>query len=107
MRKETLLLKVKTQEMSRKLNNRDYLSTEKQEGGKNAEGNSSEGKGSGQGTSLQDEMQAAGVSTDSQGSTSSVEGGNTSLHDEMQASGYGESATEGTGSSVEGGSFST
>ncbi|USL39581.1 pLS20_p028 family conjugation system transmembrane protein [Priestia megaterium] len=81
-------------------------STEKQEGGKNAEGNSSEGKGSGQGTSLQDEMQAAGVSTDSQGSTSSVEGGNTSLHDEMQASGYGESATEGTGSSVEGGSAS-
>ncbi|MGO1093451.1 pLS20_p028 family conjugation system transmembrane protein [Priestia megaterium] len=31
-------------------------STEKQEGGKNNEGNSSEGKGSGQGTSLQDEM---------------------------------------------------
>ncbi|MDP1442211.1 pLS20_p028 family conjugation system transmembrane protein [Priestia megaterium] len=83
-------------------------STEKQEGGKNTEGNSSEGKGSGQGqgSSLQDEMQAAGVSTDSQGSTSSVEGGNTSLHDEMQASGYGESANEGTGSSVEGGSAS-
>ncbi|MGF7070680.1 hypothetical protein JOD89_004812 [Priestia megaterium] len=81
-------------------------STEKQEGGKNTEGNSTEGKGSGQGTSLQDEMQAAGVSTDSQGSTSSVEGGNTSLHDEMQASGYSESANEGTGSSVEGGSAS-
>ncbi|WP_394223561.1 pLS20_p028 family conjugation system transmembrane protein, partial [Priestia aryabhattai] len=81
-------------------------STEKQEGGKNSEGNSSEGKGSGQGTSLQDEMQAAGVSTDSQGSTSSVEGGNTSLHDEMQASGYSESANEGTGSSVESGSAS-
>ncbi|CAH0318234.1 pLS20_p028 family conjugation system transmembrane protein [Priestia megaterium] len=81
-------------------------STEKQEGGKNNEGNSSEGKGSGQGTSLQDEMQAAGVSTDSQGSTSSVEGGNTSLHDEMQASGYAEGASEGTGSSVEGGSAS-
>ncbi|CAH0313796.1 pLS20_p028 family conjugation system transmembrane protein [Priestia megaterium] len=81
-------------------------STEKQEGGKNSEGNHSEGKGSGQGTSLQDEMQAAGVSTDSQGSTSSVEGGNTSLHDEMQASGYSESASEGTGSSVEGGSAS-
>ncbi|MFD0084258.1 pLS20_p028 family conjugation system transmembrane protein [Priestia megaterium] len=81
-------------------------STEKQEGGKNTEGNSSEGKGSGQGTSLQDEMQAAGVSTDSQGSTSSVEGGNTSLQDEMQASGYSESANEGTGSSVEGGSAS-
>ncbi|WP_454870977.1 pLS20_p028 family conjugation system transmembrane protein [Priestia megaterium] len=81
-------------------------STEKQEGGKNTEGNSLEGKGAGQGqgSSLQDEMQAAGVSTDSQGSTSSVEGGNTSLHDEMQASGYGESANEGTGSSVEGGS---
>ncbi|MBY0201524.1 hypothetical protein H7U05_30440 [Priestia megaterium] len=81
-------------------------STEKQEGGKNTEGNSSEGKGTGQGSSLQDEMQAAGVSTDSQGSTSSVEGGNTSLHDEMQASGYGESANEGIGSSVEGGSAS-
>ncbi|MDP9580591.1 UNVERIFIED_ORG: hypothetical protein J2X74_006523 [Bacillus sp. 1751] len=81
-------------------------STEKQEGGKNTEGNSSKGKGSVQGTSLQDEMQAAGVSTDSQGSTSSVEGGNTSLHDEMQASGYAEGASEGTGSSVEGGSAS-
>ncbi|MBW0933965.1 pLS20_p028 family conjugation system transmembrane protein [Priestia megaterium] len=80
--------------------------TEKQEGGKNTEGNSSEGKGAGQGTSLQDEMKAAGVSTDSQGSTSSVEGGNTSLHDEMQASGYAEGASEGTGSSVEGGSAS-
>ncbi|MEH7092696.1 hypothetical protein V7100_27175, partial [Priestia megaterium] len=57
--------------------------TEKQEGGKNTEGNSSEGKGAGQGTSLQDEMKAAGVSTDSQGSTSSVEGGSASLHDEM------------------------
>ncbi|MED4045468.1 hypothetical protein P4640_20945, partial [Priestia aryabhattai] len=52
-------------------------STEKQEGGKNNEGNSSEGKGASQGSSLQGEMQAAGVSTDSQGSTSSVEGGNT------------------------------
>ncbi|WP_182007261.1 pLS20_p028 family conjugation system transmembrane protein [Priestia aryabhattai] len=81
-------------------------STEKQEGGKNTEGNSSEGKGAGQGSSLQDEMQAAGVSTDSQGSTSSVEGGNTSLHDEMQASGYSEGVNEGTGSSVEGGSAS-
>ncbi|MGG0464981.1 pLS20_p028 family conjugation system transmembrane protein, partial [Priestia aryabhattai] len=83
-------------------------STEKQEGGKNTEGNSSEGKGAGQGqgSSLQDEMQAAGVSTDSQGSTSSVEGGNTSLHDEMEASGYSESANEGTGSSVESGSAS-
>ncbi len=81
-------------------------SAEKQEGGKNTEGNSSEGKGAGQGSSLQDEMQAAGVSTDSQGSTSSVEGGNTSLHDEMQASGYGESANEGIGSSVEGGNAS-
>ncbi|MCM3255536.1 pLS20_p028 family conjugation system transmembrane protein, partial [Priestia aryabhattai] len=81
-------------------------STEKQEGGKNTEGNSSEGKGAGQGSSLQDEMEAAGVSTDSQGSTSSVEGGNTSLHDEMQASGYGESVNEGIGSSVEGGSAS-
>ncbi|MGF9776611.1 pLS20_p028 family conjugation system transmembrane protein [Priestia aryabhattai] len=85
-------------------------STEKQEGGKNTEGNSSEGKGAGQGqgqgSSLQDEMQAAGVSTDSQGSTSSVEGGNTSLHDEMQASGYSESANEGIGSSVEGGNAS-
>ncbi|MEN3772060.1 pLS20_p028 family conjugation system transmembrane protein [Priestia megaterium] len=83
-------------------------STEKQEGGKNTEGNSLEGKGAGQGqgSSLQDEMQAAGVSTDSQGSTSSVEGGNASLHDEMQASGYGESANEGIGSSVEGGNAS-
>ncbi|PGN62220.1 hypothetical protein CN978_25145 [Priestia megaterium] len=81
-------------------------STEKQEGGKNGEGNASEGKGAGQGSSLQDEMQAAGVSTDSQGSTSSVEGGNTSLHDEMEASGYSESANESTGSSVEGGSAS-
>jgi hypothetical protein len=81
-------------------------STEKQEGGKNTEGNFSEGKGAGQGTSLQDEMKAAGVSTDSQGSASSVEGGNTSLHDEMQASGYAEGANEGTGSSVEGGSAS-
>ncbi|MED4797639.1 hypothetical protein P9683_22325, partial [Priestia megaterium] len=83
-------------------------STEKQEGSKNTEGNSSEGKGAGQGqgSSLQDEMQAAGVSTDSQGSTSSVEGGNTSLHDEMQASGYAEGASEGTGSSVESGSAS-
>ncbi|WP_455931018.1 pLS20_p028 family conjugation system transmembrane protein [Priestia aryabhattai] len=83
-------------------------STEKQEGGKNNEGNSSEGKGAGQGqgSSLQDEMQAAGVSTDSQGSTSSVEGGNTSLHDEMQASGYAEGASEGTESSVESGSAS-
>ncbi|MEH7320812.1 hypothetical protein V7113_28460 [Priestia megaterium] len=73
-------------------------STEKQEGGKNSEGNSSEGKGSGQGTSLQDEMQAAGVSTDSQGSTSSVEGGNTSLHDEMEASGHSEGTNEGSSS---------
>ncbi|PFV93087.1 hypothetical protein COL08_23120 [Priestia megaterium] len=81
-------------------------STEKQEGGKNSEGNASEGKGEGQGSSLQDEMQAAGVSNDSQGSTSSVEGGNTSLHDEMQASGYAEGTSEGTGSSVEGGSAS-
>ncbi|MFB2350333.1 pLS20_p028 family conjugation system transmembrane protein [Priestia megaterium] len=81
-------------------------STEKQEGGKNTEGNASEGKGAGQGSSLQDEMQAAGVSTDSQGSTSSVADGNTSLHDEMQASGYAEGANEGTGSSVEGGSAS-
>ena len=81
-------------------------STEKQEGGKNTEGNSSEGKGAGQGSSLQDEMEAAGVSNDSQGSTSSVEGGSASLHDEMQASGYGESANEGIGSSVEGGSAS-
>ncbi|WP_407728555.1 pLS20_p028 family conjugation system transmembrane protein (plasmid) [Priestia megaterium] len=81
-------------------------STEKQEGGKNTEGNSSEGKGAGQGSSLQDEMQAAGVSTDNQGSTSSVEGGNTSLHDEMQASGQNESTSEGTGSSVEGGNAS-
>ncbi|MGP0689706.1 pLS20_p028 family conjugation system transmembrane protein [Priestia aryabhattai] len=83
-------------------------STEKQEGGKNTEGNSSEGKGAGQGqgSSLQDEMQAAGVSTDSQGSTSSVEDGNTSLHDEMQAFGYGESANEGIGSSLEGGNAS-
>ncbi|MBD8115036.1 pLS20_p028 family conjugation system transmembrane protein [Priestia megaterium] len=81
-------------------------STEKQEGGKNTQGNSLEGKGSGQGTSLQDEMEAAGVATDSQGSTSSVEGGNASLHDEMEASGYSESANEGIGSSVEGGSAS-
>ncbi|MCA1052811.1 hypothetical protein LCM14_23600 [Priestia aryabhattai] len=81
-------------------------STEKQEGGKNTEGNSLEGKGSGQGTSLQDEMEAAGVATDSQGSTSSVEGGNASLHDEMEDSGYSESANEGIGSSVEGGSAS-
>ncbi|WP_257064745.1 pLS20_p028 family conjugation system transmembrane protein [Priestia megaterium] len=81
-------------------------STEKQEGGKNTEGNSLEGKGSGQGTSLQGEMEAAGVATDSQGSTSSVEGGNASLHDEMEASGYSESANEGIGSSVEGGSAS-
>ncbi|KOP70869.1 hypothetical protein AMS61_26525 [Bacillus sp. FJAT-21351] len=81
-------------------------STEKQEGGKNSEGNASEGKGAGQGSSLQDEMQAAVVSTDSQGSTSSVEGGNKSLHDEMQASGYAEGTNEGTGSSVEGGSAS-
>ncbi|MEQ7807663.1 pLS20_p028 family conjugation system transmembrane protein, partial [Priestia aryabhattai] len=81
-------------------------STEKQEGGKNSDGNASEGKGSGQGTSLQDEMQAAGVSNDSQGSTSSVADGNTSLHDEMQASGYAEGTNEGTGSSVEGGSAS-
>ncbi|MUL33919.1 pLS20_p028 family conjugation system transmembrane protein [Priestia megaterium] len=72
-------------------------STEKQEGGKNTEGNSLEGKGAGQGqgSSLQDEMQAAGVSTDSQGSTSSVEGGNTSLHDEMEASGHSGSTSEG------------
>ncbi|MEB2268499.1 hypothetical protein LAV77_27395 [Priestia megaterium] len=81
-------------------------STEKQEGSKNSEGNASAGKGSGQGTSLQDEMQAAGVSTDSQGSTSSVEGGSASLHDEMQDSGYAEGTNEGTGSSVEGGSAS-
>ncbi|RFB20739.1 hypothetical protein DZB87_26640, partial [Bacillus sp. ALD] len=80
--------------------------TEKQEGGKNTEGNSSEGQGTGQGTSLQDEMKAAGVSTDSQGSSSSVEGGNMSLHDEMQASSYAEGANEGTGSSVEGGNTS-
>jgi len=81
-------------------------STEKQEGGKNGEGNASEGKGAGQGSSLQDEMQAAGVSNDSQGATSSVADGNTSLHDEMQASGYAEDTNEGTGSSVEGGSAS-
>ncbi|MFA1512688.1 pLS20_p028 family conjugation system transmembrane protein [Priestia aryabhattai] len=81
-------------------------STEKQEGVKNTEGNSSEGKGLGQGTSLQDEMQAAGVSNDSQGSTSSVADGNTSLHDEMQASGQSGSTNEGTGSSVDSGSAS-
>ncbi|MEB4887720.1 pLS20_p028 family conjugation system transmembrane protein [Priestia megaterium] len=81
-------------------------STEKQEAGKNSEGNASEGKGAGQGSSLQDEMKAAGVSNDSQGSTSSVEGGSASLHDEMQASGYAEGTNEGTGSSVEGGSTS-
>ncbi|MEH7360887.1 pLS20_p028 family conjugation system transmembrane protein, partial [Priestia megaterium] len=81
-------------------------SIEKQEAGKNSEGNASEGKGSGQGSSLQDEMKAAGVSTDSKGSTSSVTDGNTSLHDEMQASGYAEGTNEGTGSSVEGGSAS-
>ncbi|MED4001595.1 pLS20_p028 family conjugation system transmembrane protein, partial [Priestia aryabhattai] len=81
-------------------------STEKQEGGKNSEANASEGKGAGQGSSLQAEMQAAGVSSDSQGSTSPVADGNTSLHDEMQASGYDEGANEGTGSSVEGGSAS-
>ncbi|PGX23305.1 hypothetical protein COE08_01115 [Priestia megaterium] len=81
-------------------------STEKQEGGKNSEGNVSEGKGAGQGSSLQAEMQAAGVSSDSQGSTSSVADGNTSLHDEMQASGYAEGVNEGTGSSVEDGSAS-
>ncbi|MFE3897628.1 MULTISPECIES: pLS20_p028 family conjugation system transmembrane protein, partial [unclassified Priestia] len=81
-------------------------STEKKEEGKNTEGNSSEGKGAGQGSSLQDEMKAAGVSNDSQGSTSSVEGGNTSLYDEMQASGYAEGTSEGTGSSVEGGNTS-
>ncbi|AQX56582.1 pLS20_p028 family conjugation system transmembrane protein [Priestia flexa] len=73
-------------------------STEKQEGGKNSEGNASEGKGAGQGSSLQDEMQAAGVSTDSQGSTSSVEGGSASLHDEMQASGQSGSTNEGSSS---------
>ncbi|WP_369361809.1 pLS20_p028 family conjugation system transmembrane protein [Priestia megaterium] len=81
-------------------------STEKQEEGKNSEGNASEGKGAGQGSSLQDEMQAAGVSNDSQGSTSPVADGNTSLHDEMQASGYAEGANEGTGSSVADGSAS-
>ncbi|MDT0155452.1 hypothetical protein Q9R51_25430 [Priestia aryabhattai] len=81
-------------------------STEKQEGGKNGEGNASEGKGAGQGSSLQDEMQAAGVSNDSQGSTSSVADGNTSLHDEMQASGYAEGANDGTGSSVADGNTS-
>ncbi|MGC9933852.1 pLS20_p028 family conjugation system transmembrane protein [Priestia aryabhattai] len=80
--------------------------TEKQEGGKNTEGNSSEGKGAGQGTSLQDEIKEAGVSTDSQGSSSSLEGGNTSLHDEMQAPSYAEDANEGTGSSIESGSAS-
>ncbi|WJD83692.1 pLS20_p028 family conjugation system transmembrane protein [Priestia megaterium] len=82
-------------------------STEKQEVGKNSEGNASEGKGSGQGTSLQDEMQASGYSESaSEGTGSSVEGGSASLHDEMQASSYSESASEGTGSSVEGGSAS-
>ncbi|MCM3186447.1 pLS20_p028 family conjugation system transmembrane protein [Priestia megaterium] len=81
-------------------------STEKQEGGKNSEGNSLDGKGSGQGTPLQDEMKAAGVSTESRGSTSSVEGGSAYLHDEMEASGYSESASEGTGSSIESGSAS-
>ncbi|KRE07879.1 hypothetical protein ASE46_23880 [Bacillus sp. Root239] len=73
-------------------------STEKQEGGKNSEGNASEGKGAGQGSSLQDEMQAAGVSNDSQGSTSSVEGGNTSLQDGMQASGHSGSTNGGSSS---------
>ncbi|MBE5101476.1 pLS20_p028 family conjugation system transmembrane protein, partial [Priestia aryabhattai] len=81
--------------------------TEKQEGGKNTEGNSSEGKGAGQGSSLQDEMQASGYAESaSEGTGSSVEGGNTSLQEEMQASGYAEDASEGTGSSVEGGSAS-
>ncbi|WP_226556590.1 pLS20_p028 family conjugation system transmembrane protein [Priestia aryabhattai] len=82
-------------------------SIEKQEGGKNTERNSSEGKGAGQGqgSSLQAEMQAAGVSTDSQGSTSSIEGGNTSLHDEMEASGHSGGTNEGS-SSVESGSAS-
>ncbi|NGY85012.1 hypothetical protein F6Y03_31405 [Bacillus megaterium] len=80
-------------------------STEKQEGGKNTEGNSSEGNssegkgaGQGQGSSLQDEMQAAGVSNDSQGSTSSVEGGSASLHDEMQAAGQNGSTNGGSSS---------
>ncbi|MGG3569388.1 pLS20_p028 family conjugation system transmembrane protein [Priestia megaterium] len=73
-------------------------STEKQEGGKNSEGNASEGKGAGQGSSLQDEMQATGVSSDSQGSTSSVEGGSASLHDEMQASSQSGSTNGGSSS---------
>ncbi|MED3971379.1 hypothetical protein P4658_27160 [Priestia megaterium] len=82
-------------------------STEKQEGGKNTEGNSSEGKGAGQGSSLQDEMQASGYGESAnEGIGTSVEGGNASLHDEMQASGQSESTSEGTGSSVEGGSAS-
>ncbi|MDN4865768.1 pLS20_p028 family conjugation system transmembrane protein [Priestia megaterium] len=82
-------------------------STEKQEGGKNTEGNSSEGKGSGQGTSLHDEMQASGYSESAnEGTGSSVESASASLHDEMQASGYSESANEGTGSSVESASAS-
>ncbi|WP_455920322.1 pLS20_p028 family conjugation system transmembrane protein [Priestia megaterium] len=81
-------------------------STEKREGGKNTEGNSSEGKGA-QGSSLQDEMEASGYGESvNEGTGSSVEGGSASLQDEMEASGYGESANEGTGSSVEGGGAS-
>ncbi|MBY0105216.1 hypothetical protein H7S74_28275 [Priestia aryabhattai] len=74
-------------------------STEKQEGGKNTEGNSSEGKGSGQGTSLQDEMQASGYAEGaSEGTGSSVEGGSASLQDEMQASGHSGSTNGGSSS---------
>ncbi|MCJ7987970.1 7TM-DISM domain-containing protein [Priestia sp. OVL9] len=73
-------------------------STEKQEGGKNTEGNSSEGKGSGQGTSLHDEMQASGQSGSTNGGSSSVGKASASLHGEMQASGQSGNTNEGSSS---------
>ncbi|MFE0301405.1 pLS20_p028 family conjugation system transmembrane protein [Priestia megaterium] len=73
-------------------------STEKQEGGKNTEGNSSEGKGSGQGTSLHDEMQASGYSESANEGSSSVGKASASLHGEMQAAGQTGSTNEGSSS---------
>ncbi|MEH7148761.1 hypothetical protein V7098_28900, partial [Priestia megaterium] len=63
-------------------------------------GNASEGKGSGQGTSLQDKMQASGQSGSTSEGSSSVGSVSTPVHEEIQTSGYGGSTSEG-GSSVE------
>jgi hypothetical protein len=64
----------------------------------NSEGNASDGKGSGQGTSLQDEIQAFGQSGSTNGGSSSVGKASAPLHEEIQTSGYGGSTSESSSS---------